>query len=235
MSPLAGLALATAVFVGGHFLLSHPLRGTLVRRMGEKGFLGLYSLIAFAAMLGMIFAWRAVPQTYPYWIAPSLAWWAGSFVTLFALILLIGSFVRNPAFPHPGAGSEEVRPASGVFAITRHPMNWAFILWALVHIALWGSPRNLIVAGGILVLALFGSIGQDRRKPRTEGARWEAWMARTSFIPFAGLFSGRTRLRALWPGWRVVLAGLLVWLLVTWWHAPTVSVIDTLVFIFDRV
>ena len=50
------------------------------------------------------------------------------------------SFFRNPAFPIPARSRKAVRPASGVFAVTRHPMNMAFILWALVHIALWGSP-----------------------------------------------------------------------------------------------
>ena len=37
----------------------------------------------------------------------------------------------------------------GVFAITRHTMNTSFMLWALVHISISGTPHNLIVAGGI--------------------------------------------------------------------------------------
>jgi hypothetical protein len=45
-------------------------------------------------------------------------------------------------------------------------MNWAFILWALVHLSLWWSPRNIIVAVGILILAVAGSIGQDAKKGR---------------------------------------------------------------------
>ena len=41
---------AAIAFVGTHFLLSHPLRAPLVARVGEKGFLGLYSLVAFATL-----------------------------------------------------------------------------------------------------------------------------------------------------------------------------------------
>jgi hypothetical protein len=35
---------AAAAFVGTHFLLSHPLRGGIVGRIGERGFLLAYSL-----------------------------------------------------------------------------------------------------------------------------------------------------------------------------------------------
>lgn len=38
------LLIAATAFVGTHFLMSHPLRAPLVSRLGEKGFLGLYSL-----------------------------------------------------------------------------------------------------------------------------------------------------------------------------------------------
>lgn len=136
MNPVASLALATVAFVGTHFLMSHPLRAGLVAKLGEKGFSGLYSLIAFVTLGWMIFAWRSIEDSAPLWIAPLWWWPVASAIMLLALILLVGSFVRNPAFPHPGAESQAVRPATGVFAITRHPMNWSFILWALVHISL---------------------------------------------------------------------------------------------------
>jgi hypothetical protein len=35
------LALAALMFVGTHFLLSHPLRRPVFRRFGEKGFAGI--------------------------------------------------------------------------------------------------------------------------------------------------------------------------------------------------
>lgn len=38
MSPLGLLALASAGFVGTHFLMSHPLRAALVARFGPGGF-----------------------------------------------------------------------------------------------------------------------------------------------------------------------------------------------------
>ena len=224
MSGLASLALATAAFVGTHLVMSHPLRAGLVARLGDRGFQAVYSLVAFATLGWMILAWRSIEDPTPLWVAPLWCWRVASGVMLLALVLLVGSFVRNPAFPHPGgAGAAPARPATGVFAITRHPMNWSFILWALVHISVYGSPRNLIVAGGILILAVAGSIGQDRKKLALEGERWRGWMERTSFVPFAALAAGKVAWRAAMPGWLVILGGILLWLAITWYHAPLVS------------
>ena len=228
MNPVASLALATAAFVGLHFLMSHPLRRAMVERLGERAFAGVYSLIVAIAFVGMIFAWRSVDHSYPLWIAPLWWWPVASGIMLFALILLVGSFIKNPAFPHPGAEPQAARSATGVFAITRHPMNWSFILWALVHFSLWGSPRNLIVAGGIFILALFGSIGQDRKKGAIYRETWHGWEARTSFLPFGGLLSGRIPWRAAWPGWIPLLGGMLLWLSITWYHAPIASPIGAI-------
>jgi uncharacterized membrane protein len=208
--------------------MSHPLRPALLGRLGERGFMGVYSLVSAVTLGWMILAWRSVPEAQPLWIAPLWWWRAASVLMLFALVLLAGAFVRNPSMPHPGAEPRPIRPATGVFAITRHPMNWAFILWASVHISVWGSHRNLIVASGILVLAWAGSLGQDRRKSATLGQPWSDWQARTSFVPFAALLGGRVPWRSAWPGCGPLLIGLLLWLAITWRHAPLVSPIGGL-------
>jgi uncharacterized membrane protein len=218
----AGLALATLAFVGKHLAMSHPLRLALVRSLGESGFRIVYSLVSFATFGWMILVYDDA-EGLPLWIAPGWWWPAASLIMLLASILLIGSFVRNPAFPHPGAEKQAARPATGVFAITRHPMNWSIAIWALVHISLWGSPRNLIVAAGMLILAIAGSIGQDRKKLSALGESWRGWQARTSFVPFGAILSRRLPLRAAVPGWIALGGGFLFWLAVTAWHAPNAS------------
>ena len=69
----------------------------------------LYSLVAVATLGWVVFAWRALDDEMPIWIAPDWWWPIASALMLFASILLIGSFVRNPAFPHPGAAPEATR------------------------------------------------------------------------------------------------------------------------------
>lgn len=223
MIALAGLAIAMLAFVGSHFLLSHPLRRTVVGHLGEAGFTGAYSIVAALTLLCVGFAWSAADKTILALAPPN--WWypVASFLMLVASILLVGSFVRNPAFPHPGPQKRAVRPATGVFAITRHPMNMAVALWALVHLSLLYSERNLIIAAGILVLAIGGSIGQDRKKREVQGKSWRAWEQRTSFVPFAALIQGRAKWKDAAPGWIALGGGLVFWLLVTAFHATTVS------------
>jgi uncharacterized membrane protein len=223
VTPLVSLALATAAFVGTHFLLSHPLRPALVARLGERGFAGVYVLVALATFAGIVFAWRAGSDAGLLWVAPLWWWPAASALMLLASILLIGSLVGNPAFPKLGRRRREIGAPKGVFAITRHPMNWSFILWALVHISISGSPRNLIVAGGILILALFGSIGQDAKKKRLLGETWRDWEARTSFVPFGAAFAGRVSWRDTVPGVVAWIGGIVLWALATSYHAPLVS------------
>ncbi|HEY0112136.1 MAG TPA: NnrU family protein [Allosphingosinicella sp.] len=226
----ASLALATLAFVGTHLALSHPLRVRLVQTVGDQLFLGLYSVVAAVTLLWMILAYRSIDYSHVYWSAPEWGWWLGSAVMLLASLLLVGSFFRNPAFPHPGAKGKPkpIGPATGVFAITRHPMNWSFILWALVHIGIWGSLRNLIPAGGILILALVGSLGQDHKKLNVIGQTWRDWMERTSFVPFAALLGGKARWKAAVPVWPVLAGGFLFWLAVTFVHAPEASPVAAL-------
>jgi uncharacterized membrane protein len=216
------LALATLAFVGTHLAMSHPYRGRLIGQLGEAGFRLLYSLVAFVTLGWIIWAYQDA-DNIPLWTAPDWGWTAGSIVMLLASILLVGSLMGNPAFPHPGAEKLAVKPPRGVFAVTRHPMNWSFALWALVHLSIYGSPRNLIVAAGILILALAGSIGQDRKKRAVIGRKWQDWEGRTSFIPFAALLRGRARWNAAFPGWIALGGGLLLWLVVTSLHAPNAS------------
>jgi uncharacterized membrane protein len=222
MTAAVSLAMATLAFVGTHLLLSHPLRAPLVARLGEGAFLGVYSLIALVTFGWLIFAWFAVDPN-PSWVAP-LWWWPfASAIMAAASVLLVGSLIGNPALPHPGAPPRAIPPPRGVFAITRHPMNWSFMIWAAVHVSIAGDARNLIVASGIFILALFGSIGQDRKKARLIGEPWRQWQARTSFVPFGALLDRKSRWRDAWPGWIALLGGLALWGAATSYHVPLVS------------
>ena len=192
MSAMGLLIVASAAFVGTHFLLSHPLRTGLIARLGERGFLLLYSLVAIATLYAMIRAYgpavAEAPQ--PQWVAGD-AWWAVATLLMWAgSILLAGSLRRNPAFPTGHhAPYANIGDAQGVFAITRHPMNWSFVIWAVVHAIVDATPASLVVSGAIIFLAIGGSIGQDFKKRRLFGNVWREWQSRTSFLPFGKGFA----------------------------------------------
>ena len=212
-----GVLIAAATFVGSHFLLSHPWRKRLVAALGQGAFLGLYSLVAFATLIWLILAFRAAPGGAPLWPAGNGLWGAVTLLMLLASVLLVGSMVRNPAFPSTGATALP-RDARGVYAITRHPMLWAFALWGFCHILIFPVAPNIIVAVAIMVLALAGAAAQDAKKERLQSTGWRAWEAKTSYWPFVAMARGRARIGNI--GWHAGLGGILVWLAATWAHIP---------------
>jgi uncharacterized membrane protein len=207
---MVGLSLAVLSFVGSHELLSHPLRRPLVERVGERGFLLLYSLVAFATFAWIVVEFRAAPGDL-LWVAPPWVWWLGAAMMFVAAVLFVGSLTsRNPALTGAGGLLANRPDPQGVLCITRHPMMWSFALWATVHAAVAGRGAVLILAAGIAFLSLFGAAMQDRKKAAVYGEGWRDWQSKTSFLPFA-------RLRC-WPGWTAVVGGTILFLAASWVH-----------------
>ncbi|WP_308516473.1 NnrU family protein [Sphingomonas flavescens] len=207
MTPQAGLFLSALAFVGTHFLMSHPLRGPMVRAMGEKAFQGVYSLISLILFGLMIYFYRVIGREPPLWDAGQAGWVAGTILMWLGSVLFVGSFVKNPALP--GAKGPRGGP-HGVFTITRHPMMWGFASWAAVHLAVVAMPKAMVFDGAILVLALFGAAGQDSKKAAQMGEAWHEWTAQTAFIPFSRGVGN--------PGAVALIGGTLLFLIATWAH-----------------
>ncbi|RVT41690.1 NnrU family protein [Sphingobium algorifonticola] len=224
MAALTSVAMAAAAFVGTHFLLSHPLRRPLVTRLGEQGFMGVYTVVALGTMAWMVHAYSAAPATVPLWDVGHGLWVLVTVIMWLASVLLIGSLFRNPAFPDPRVGQAPPPHPAGVFAITRHPMMWSFALWAIAHMLVFPLAANLVVTAAILVLALVGAALQDRKKVRTLPGFWPEWMRRTSFVPLAAFTAGRVSAASLWPGVPAIAGGTALWLAASWAHMPLAGV-----------
>ena len=218
MGSISAVVAAAVAFVGAHFLLSHPLRKSLVRAIGEAGFQGLYSLVAIVTFGWLILAYRKAPLSAPLWRVGDGLWAVATAFMLIASILLMGSLIRNPALPTGGRPGSFPEAPRGVYAVTRHPMMWSFALWGLCHIAVYPVTRNIIVAAAIVVLALVGAALQDRKKQRLLPDVWPAWESKTSYLPCAAIAAGRARLGGF--GLHALLGGLVVWLAATWAHIP---------------
>ena len=211
---MVSLILAAVAFVGTHLLLSHPLRAPLVARLGGGRFAILYSVVALVTLGGLADGWHRVPPGEPLWEVGGGLWAVVSAVMLFASVLLVGSLIGNPALP----GGPRAEAPRDVFTITRHPMMWAIALWGLCHIAIYPQPKNFVVAGAMIVLALGGSALQDVKKAAAQPDFWPVWERKTSWLPFAAIASGRARLGMLRP--HTLAGGLVVWLAATWAHIP---------------
>lgn len=192
MDPHLLLLVATAAFVGTHFVPSTPLRAALARALGERGYLALYSVFAVATLGWMIHAYLRAP------IEPL---WAGlrfvpAMVMPFAFIFLVaGLMQRNPTAVAQGRFLAGEDPARGILRVTRHPVMWAILLWAGAHVLARGNLKSLVFFGGFLVLAALGTRFIDARKARAHGEHWKRFAALTSNLPFAAIAQGRNRLR----------------------------------------
>ena len=218
MHGIPNLFAGAIAFVGTHFALSHPLRPALTARLGETRFTILYSIVAAATLAWFVLAAIAAPPTPLWWIAGPGLWDLATLVMLLAAILLAGSLIGNPALVDPTLRPTIPATPRGVLAITRHPMMWAFSLWAIVHAVLWGSAANLIVAVAVFILAFFGARAQDGKKARLLGAAWQGWQAKTSFWPFGAQLTSRNTWRAALPHITILAAGVAIWLIATFAH-----------------
>ncbi|CAH0498554.1 NnrU family protein [Novosphingobium sp. CECT 9465] len=204
------LTIAMASFVLSHFLMSGPLRRTLVSAMREQGFALFYSMVSLCTLTWGIVAFDRALSTTPVWDGTHpLPWLLGSVLTIVSLALLLPSFVRNPALPGvKAAGLGTVIP-TGVFKITRHPMMWAFSLWAIGHIIVAPELRMFIFMGSIILIALLGSHFQDKRKVAQNNREFGPWQRRTTFWPDVRQFG---RIGIVW------LIAVVLWFLATTLH-----------------
>ncbi len=212
----AELALAALAFTGGHFLFSSTgLRPALVARLGENGFRGAFSLFSAATLAWLIWSYVAAPFA-AVWEAPVWARHLSLTIMPFVLILFVAAMRKDNPTSVTGTPDDVDPGRLGVFSVTRHPMMWAFGLWALLHMLANPDVASLLFFGAFAVLALAGTVAIDAKKRAGNPVKFQELAARTSNIPFAAIIARRTRFsghRLLLPTVvGLVLYGLLLWL-----------------------
>lgn len=209
------LILATAAFLATHFVSSTPLRPALAKAIGEKAYIGVYSLVAFATLGWMIWAYGRAP-TQPLW--PGLRLMPAMLMPLAFILIACGLLSRNPTLVGAGKLLRSADPARGIIRVTRHPLMWGFALWAAAHVLARGELKATVFFGAFLVLAVLGAKLIDRRKEQTAGEDWQRFAAVTSYFPFGAIAAGRNRFVAAEIGWRNPAIGLALYALFFWFH-----------------
>jgi len=205
---MTSLVLACAYFLGIHVVISgSSLRRTIVDRIGERPYLGLFSLLSLAGMVWMAQAYRHTATASVWGPIPGLRWLA-LVVTLIAFVFIVlGLTTPSPTATGGEAQLEAAEPVQGILRVTRHPFLWGVALWAVIHVALNGDAASLVLFGTVLLLAVIGPLLIDNKRRRRFGPSWERFAAATSNLPFAAIAAGRNQFR---PGeigpWRIVLA-----------------------------
>lgn len=174
-------------FAATHMTLSSlKLRPRLVARLGERGFQGLYSLVALATFVPLCWIYATHKHAGPaLWHLgggePARLLMYGG-MSLVLILLVAGLTQPSPASLVPGRA--EVR---GAFRIARHPMFMAIGLWALLHLLVARvHAAELAFFGGFVLFALAGCRHQDQRKLASGDEPFRRFYEQTPFLPFTG-------------------------------------------------
>jgi uncharacterized membrane protein len=117
------LLAASAAFFLLHLLPATPLRPRLIAAAGEPVYAAIFSIASAAAIWWAVSSFNAAPYGGKLWVAPGAWLWLKAALILFAFILNIcGMFTPNPYTPGAVNIPEKGYAASGIFAITRHPV-----------------------------------------------------------------------------------------------------------------
>lgn len=213
------LFLATLGFVGGHFLLSYPpLRGRLVAALGEKPFLGVYSVLMVAFLAWVIAAYRSAPLVF-FWDLGLAGRLVPLIVMPFALILaVVGLTTRNVTAVGGDVAADSQLAPKGIATITRHPFLSGAALWALAHLLANGDAASIILFGGMALLSVGGMAAIDHKRALKLGATWDAFARSTSRLPFGAAWSGRTRIDWAGIGWARPIAAVVLYVLLVGGH-----------------
>ena len=122
------------------------IRGSLIERLGEKPYRGLFAAIILLALVLMVFGWRSAVQQAVY--TPPLY---GSIVVT---ALMFISFLLFAAANAPG----------NLKRILRHPMLTGTIIWSAAHLLANGDNRSVVLFAGIGLWALISIFTINRRE-----------------------------------------------------------------------
>jgi uncharacterized membrane protein len=214
---MAQLIIAALVWLGIHFgLAGTRLRDSVVARIGERPFRGLFSLLTILAIVFLVRAWRGA-ETTPLWYAPEWLRWVLVAVMLAAFVLLVASVSRrNPTMV--GGETAMAQSPRGIQRVTRHPMLWSYALWAAAHVIGNGDTAAIVFFGTFLVTAIAGMPSIDAKLARRDPAAWQTLSAATSIVPFVAIAQGRNRFVPSEIGWLMLLIGVVAWVVVLRLH-----------------
>ena len=222
MSTTTGIVVLWLLFAATHMVFSsRSVRPRLVTALGERGFLGAYSLIALAIFVPL--CWRYFANRHqgallwaPLVTSTAALWVVYALQAVAWTLIIAGSLSPSPVTV--GLPEERrVKEARGIHRITRHPLFMGVGLFGALHLTVMGSASDVAFWAGLPLFALLGCAHQDRRKLATLGPDYRAWHADTPFLPFTGNATLRG-LREI-PVWAFAVA-IATTAVLRWLHGP---------------
>lgn len=213
-------------FGGTHIFLSHGrIRQGLLGRLGERGYSGLYSLVALATFYFLATAYfghrHAGPELWDLrFYLPAVRLVEG---LVYVAFFFMGAGLLAPS-PLSMIGRAGYGPR-GLMRITRHPFTMGSALLGVAHCIVNGFPSDLAFFGGLAAFSIAGAFHQDARKRRAAKPEQISFFEQTSVIPFAAVMSGRQKLKLREIPWIQGLTGVAGAIVIrmyhdNWWGIP---------------
>jgi len=136
------LYLGVILFFGVHVFSATPLKKSFSKKLGEKGYKGIFALVSLLGLILMIYGksnafhmdlFSGFSDFRP--VAVAMMW--VSFVMISASIL-----------------------PNNIKRFTRHPMLWGIVLWSGSHLLVNGDKSSVVLFGSFLVYSIFAMVKQ---------------------------------------------------------------------------
>lgn len=146
------LILGLVIFFAVHSasIVNEPWRDRMVAKMGEWPWKGLYSLVAIAGFVLIVWGY-GIARTEPVVIYSPPMW-----LRHISMLLLVPVFPLLLAAYFPGR----------IQQATKHPMLAATKLWALAHLLANGMLADVLLFGAFLAWGVVDRISMKRRTQR---------------------------------------------------------------------
>lgn len=213
-------AAAFAAFLGAH-VIPIMARRPLTAWLGPRGYLTAFIVLSVVLLGLLIAAANAAPRVMLWPVGEWQRWTVNLVMPVVVALAVFGTRVPNP-FGTLGLtqGFDPQRP--GIAGVTRHPLMWAFGLWAGAHLLANGELAHVILFGAMAAFAAAGVAAGERRAKKTL-PDFDRLAAHTSLWPGAALMQGRWLPRG-WPDpWRTVLT-IAIWAALWNLHLPVIGV-----------
>ena len=145
---LAGLLIFFAVHSVSIF--NEPWRDSMVAKLGEWRWKGVYSLLAIIGFVLIVWGYSLAR------VGPVLLYSPPTLLRHVSILILVPVFPLLLASYLPGR----------IQAMTRHPTLVAIKLWALAHLLTNGTLADVILFGSFLAWAVIDRISMKRRTQR---------------------------------------------------------------------
>lgn len=222
MEVVSTMLLLAVLFVGSHVGLAVvPVRSRLVARLGEWGFAAVYVAVAAATFSAAVIYYadhRLAGPAGPALGRVPLLREALIAMVVVGVTLMVAGFASYGGSPYAVGGSHAARAPRGLERVTRHPFFAGTALFATAHALLATHLIASVLMLGLALLAIAGSMHQDRKLVRLHGERMAAYLAVTSAVPFAAIAAGRQRLVRHELPWRALAGGVAVALVLSRVH-----------------